>query len=42
MRCALWWLLAWMDNNYCEAYWEVVRERECFLKLLTELLDDDH
>ncbi len=33
-------ILAWMDVNYQEAYWESVALNEWWLKLLMELNDD--
>jgi hypothetical protein len=28
MRYALQWFIAFLDVNYCEAYWQTVQERD--------------
>lgn len=42
MRYALQWLLAFLDVNYCEAYWQTVHEREHFFCLLCRLMDGNN
>jgi hypothetical protein len=34
------WLLAWMELNYQQAYWESVAQNEWWLKLLMEIQNE--
>ena len=40
MRYACQWLLATMELNYCQAYWDAVYERELWLHVLMENLHE--
>jgi hypothetical protein len=35
------WIIAWMELNYQEAYWESVALNQWWLRLLMEMTDDD-
>jgi hypothetical protein len=35
------WIIAWMELNYQEAYWESVALNQWWLQLLMEMTDDD-
>ncbi len=35
----LFWL--WMNLNYEQAYWDIVNERETWLKIMMELIEDE-
>ena len=35
------WIIAWMELNYQEAYWESVALNQWRLQLLMEMTDDD-
>jgi hypothetical protein len=35
----LFWL--WMNLNYEQSYWEIVNEREAWLKLMMEFIEDE-